>query len=132
MKAKKTVEVLSDYLLLSKRKQLEDIIDMLEADKKGFGSTTSPHSHGRSIVLLHTVYSHISIETCIKLMLRVRKLYQSLFEVKKILQLVIKQEDIFKDNGLIQSCIIKYRESENEAMTVQDESVIMRGFQVLR
>lgn len=83
-------------------------------------------------MLLHTAYREVSIETSIKLMLRIRKLYQALYEVKKILQLVIKQEDLFSEGGLIFSCLEKYKQSPEQQMTVQDESIIMRGFQVLR
>lgn len=47
-------------------------------------------------------YEKIEINTVIKLLIRCRMLYQALHEIKLILQLVIKQEEIFKD--LIPSC----------------------------
>lgn len=135
-KSKKTVEVLSEYLLLSKKKQLEDIISMLEEERiqglKEGQNPDSPRTSKGTKILLHDAYKHITHESAIKLMLRIRKLYQALSELKKIIQLIIKQEDIFQRDGLIYTCVKKYQTNMDQEMTVQDESIIMRGFQVLK
>jgi hypothetical protein len=69
-KSKRTVEVLSEHLLLSRNGQIEDIVDQLQLEKEH--PACGPNT---SIVLMHTVYRDINIQTVIKLLLRCKKLY---------------------------------------------------------
>jgi len=79
-------------------------------------------------VLWSSVYKEVNLTTVIKLLLRCKKLYQAFFEIKKLIQLVIKQEDVFSPTGLIYSCMNKYAFVKNIELTDQDEAVLMRGF----
>ena len=83
-------------------------------------------------ILLNEAYKHINHESAVKLMLRIVKLYTALTELKKILQFTIKQEDIFTDDGLVYGCLNKYNGTPNPQISPPDQSVIMRGFQVLK
>lgn len=77
-KSKKTVIVLCDYLLLSKSKALQEIVDMLEEEriKQLDGQTISTKEKLRQgKILLHEAYDHLNLNASIKLMLRIRKLY---------------------------------------------------------
>lgn len=85
-KAKRTVLVLSDHL------QLNYTI---------FEEITSPKNVTQ--ILLTKTYAQSDINSVIKLLIRCRKLYQALHEIKLILQLVIKQEEIFDD--LLPTCL---------------------------
>ena len=68
----------------------------------------------------------------IKLLLRCRILYQAMHEVMKILQLIIKQEDIFAEpKGPLFALMHKYQTLPNLELSTQDESAVINGFQVL-
>jgi len=70
------------------------------------------------------------VTTVIKLLLRCRKLYDALYDLKKVLQLVVKQEDMFDaDLGLIYKSIAKY--DGQKKLQGNDEAAVVRGLNVL-
>ena len=73
------------------------------------------------------------MHTVIKLLIRSKKLYQAMYEVRKILQLVIKQVEMFDEgSGILYTCVTKYEKEPNLSLTDQDESAFLRGIQVLQ
>ena len=98
-KSKRTIQVLSNHLMLNKA-VIDDIIDQKNSTsgqspkKASTKSRSSSQNPGSSIILLKEQYQtqgHRSdIQTTIKLLIRCRKLYQAMQELKHILQLVIK------------------------------------------
>lgn len=87
-KSKKTVIVLCDYLLLSKNKALQEILDMLEEEriKQLDGQIITPKERQRQgKIQLHKAYNHLNLNACIKLLLRIGKLYTALADLKKII-----------------------------------------------
>lgn len=54
-------------------------------------------------------YGKANSNTVIKVLLRCKKLYQAMTEIKKILQLVLKETELFSGpNGTLYKCIKKY------------------------
>lgn len=84
-KAKRTVEVLSEHLLLTAGTEDHDAIDQVQADKENPAAGPA-----NSIILMHQVYKKVTINSVIKLLLRCKKLYGCLYEVKKLLKLIAK------------------------------------------
>ena len=72
-KAKRTVELLSEHLLLSKLSQEE-----LGLDPSLDGGNRGAALAGSSIVLRHDDYNCVGVETVILLLLRCKKLYEAL------------------------------------------------------
>ena len=129
-KARRTVEVLSDHLLLSTASVEEDIADQLEKQ-----NPSSPKSAEKrtSIILRKHLYQRVTINTVIMLLLRSKKLYQAMYEVRKILVLVLKHDEMFnREDGPIYACIQKYEKQPGLPITDQDESVMLRSIQFLQ
>ena len=91
-KSKRTIQVLSNHLMLNKA-VIDDIIDPKNPSqspkKTSTKSRASSQSPGSSIILLKKPYQNqghrSDIQTTIKLLIRCRKLYQAMQELKHIL-----------------------------------------------
>ena len=91
-KAKTTVEVLSEHL------ELQHVLldDLDSPDKRSTNKDNLPGSLKQvSTILLNQQYMDQGVNTVIKLLVRCRRLHQALFDMRKILQLVIKQYEMF-------------------------------------
>jgi hypothetical protein len=74
------------------------------------------------VVLRKNLYKRVTVNTVIMLLLRSKKLYQAMYEVRKILVLVIKQDDMMKaKTGPIYLAIKKYESESDMTLTEKDE-----------
>ena len=82
------------------------------------GQVTVPAT---SIVLLHNVYKQVNINTVIMLLLRCKKLYQAMYEVKKVIETVFKQEELFAPSGQLYTAVANYESFPAKMLTEKDE-----------
>lgn len=131
-KATRTVELLSEHVLLSTLTQEEIMAAVQEALLNSSMVTREAAVGGSSIVLAHEDYKKVGVDTVIKLLLRCKKLYLCLQDVKKLLQLIVKQEELFKQQGLIYCCLQQY-DSEDASVPLadKDDAILKRGLQSL-
>lgn len=85
-KARHTIQVLSDFLLLSVASE-DDVIDQLQIEKEQTSNPLQPICKGQrtSIILLNNIYSRVNVDNIIKLLLRCKRLYGAMWQVRKII-----------------------------------------------
>jgi len=112
----------------------DDVLDALQqTGNESMGTFNSQAGGKTSIILLNKIYKKISMNTVIKLLIRIKKLYEAMYEVRKILQLIMKQEEMFNEEvGILYTCVHKYEKDLTLTLSDQDESVFLRGIQVLQ
>lgn len=71
----------------------------------------------------------ITRENVIKLLLRCKKMYEARVDVKKILQLIIQKEEMFKGNGPILKILFKNEHKKH--LNTNDEAALEAGLQMI-
>lgn len=80
-----------------------------------------------SIILLNNIYQKVNISTVIKLLLRCKKLYQAMSEVKKILQNILTQDEVyFSEDGDVQRVLSLYEKTPGLQLSEEDDQVIQK------
>ena len=75
----------------------------------------------RSSILVHNKsYEEVTNENAIRLMLRCSKLYQALTEIRKILETILKVEEMYSSQGVL-AIVEKYDQDDNMDMQDPDE-----------
>lgn len=125
-KAKTTVSVLSNHLNLT----IDDFnhLEIKVEDLKTIdpGSVLTPQKE--SIILRNENYQETTIESLIKLLIRIKQLYDAIQELIKILSIIVKMQSMFpeeeEEGETIQSILQRYSQLEDRKQKVdQDEEL---------
>jgi hypothetical protein len=125
-KAKTTVSVLSNHLNLT----IDDFnhLEIKVEDLKTIdpGSVLTPQKE--SIILRNENYQETTIESLIKLLIRIKQLYDAIQELIKILSIIVKMQSMFpeeeEEGETIQSILQRYCQLEDRKQKVdQDEEL---------
>ena len=113
-KGKRTVEALSELLMLTEdlhhhgQDHVElELIEAREEETFEFNPELSPLRKMSSILVHNKSYEEVTNDNAIRLMLRCCKLYQAKTEISKILDMVIKVEKMYSEDGIL-AIIKKY------------------------
>jgi hypothetical protein len=73
------------------------------------------------------------MSTVMKLLFRCKKLYQAMAEIRKILQLILKQEQLFEEpTGIIYKSLAQYEQRESPTISQKDEYAVMKAITLLQ
>ena len=129
-KARRTVEVLSERLLLSTG--TEDVVDQLRLGEQQSSATSPLNAATASLILLKNMYKRININNVLKLLIRSKKMYEAMYEIRRILVLIMKLEAMFDlEDSAMYGCVVKYEDDAELELDKADESVIVKGIQCL-
>lgn len=93
------------------------------------GQVTVPAT---SIVLLHNAYKQVNVDTVIMLLLRCKKLYQAMYEIKKVIETILKQEEAFAPAGPLDTVVSTFESFPARKLSEKDEQMLVKGLQILR
>jgi len=80
-----------------------------------------------SIIFLNSAYQKVNISTVIKLLLRCKKLYAAMGEIKKILQNILQQDEAyFSKGGSVQKVLVKYETKPGLSLKEEDDGAIQK------
>lgn len=81
-----------------------------------------------SVILLNESYRALNSNNVVKLMLRCVKLYQALHDVKQILLIILKSEDMYyeQQNGILKTIVEKYESQPGSRLTEEDEASVIK------
>ena len=72
--------------------------------------------------MLNNIYQKVNISTVIKLLLRCKKLYQAMSEIKKILQNILTQDEVyFVEDGEVQNVLNLYEKTPGLELKDEDD-----------
>ena len=126
-KARRTVEVLSERLLLSTG-GTEDMVDQLQLEKQQSSATSPLNATTASLILLKNMYKRVNINNVLKLLIRSKKMYEAMHEIRRILVLIMKLEAMFDlEDSAMYACVVKYEDDGELELEKADESVIVKG-----
>ena len=72
------------------------------------------------------------MSSVIKLFLRIKKLYEAMWELRKCIHVVVKQDNLFDSGGVIYQTMNKYLDDPSKVLEPEDEKVVVKGCQVLQ
>ena len=136
-KALKTMQVLCDHLNADSRDLYAEHVCQQEMDEE---SGLLPNSIGDGIYSLLTrnqlssrKYKKVNNNVVIKLLLRCKQIYEALNEIKKILQLILRQEELFDEqDGDVILCIQKYETVTFSQVSESDQRSMIKTLQLLQ
>ena len=97
--------------------------------EKQQSSATSPlNATTGSLILLKNMYKRVNIGNVLKLLIRSKKMYEAMYEIRRILVLIMKLEAMFDlEDSAMYACVSKYENDAELELEKADESVIVKG-----